>query len=107
MAFFNPRTNETLKLNNESGWDKATFIFTEMSTSYEDCTNNKRKKYYILEEMKNIPFEVIFPLPITYKIVSLESPKSFPGWKISDNQVYKEEGHVLKLQTAEGSTTGL
>lgn len=58
------------------------FIFTEMSTSYEDCTNNKRKKYYILEEMKKITFEVIFPLPITYKRVSLESPKSFPGWEI-------------------------
>lgn len=75
-----------------------------MSTSHEDGTNNKRKQYYILEEMEGkITIEGIFPLPITYRKVSLESLKSSPSWMISDNQVYKEESYVLKLQSAKDS----
>lgn len=74
-----------------------------MSTSHEDGTNNKRKQYYILEEMEGkITVEGIFPLPITYRKVSLESLKSSPSWMISD-QVYKEESYVLKLQSAKDS----
>lgn len=75
-----------------------------MSTSHEDGTNNKRKQYYILEEMEGkITIEGIFSLPITYRKVSLESLKSSPSWMISDNQVYKEESYVLKLQSAKDS----
>ena len=74
-----------------------------MSTSHEDGTNNKRKQYYILEEMEGkITVEGIFPLPITYRKVSLESLKSSPSWMISD-QVYKEESYVLKPQSAKDS----
>lgn len=74
-----------------------------MSTSHEDGTNNKRKQYYILEEMEGkITVEGIFPLPITYRKVSLESLKSSPSWMISD-QVYKGESYVLKLQSAKDS----
>lgn len=75
-----------------------------MSTSHEDGTNNKRKQYYILEEMEGkITIEGIFPLPITYRKVSLESLKSSPSWMISDNQVYKEESYVLRLQSGKDS----
>lgn len=79
-----------------------------MSTFHEDGTNNKRKQYYILEEMEGkITFEGIFPLPITYRKVSLESLKSSPSWMISDNQIYKEESYVLRLQSTKDSTAGL
>ena len=72
-----------------------------MSTSHENGTNNKRKQYYILEEMEGkITVEGIFPLPITYRKVSCKSLKSSPCWMISDNQ---EESYVLKLQSAKDS----
>ena len=72
-----------------------------MSTSHENGTNNKRKQYYILEEMEGkITVEGIFPLPITYRKVSRESLKSSASWMISDNQ---EDSYVLKLQSAKDS----
>ena len=72
-----------------------------MSTSHENGTNNKRKQYYILEEMEGkITVEGIFPLPITYRKVSCKSLKSSPRWMISDNQ---EDSYVLKLQSAKDS----
>ena len=40
-----------------------------------------------------ITFGVIFQLPITYKIGTLQAPKHSLGWKVSDNHIFP--GRVL------------
>lgn len=47
------------------------------------------------------------PLPTTYTIVSLQSPKSSLGWKISDNQVFQGRELCPQAPTTEGGTTSL
>lgn len=57
-------------------------IFTEMSTYYKHCTNNKRK-FYILEKffLNHLCRDVSI---IPYKVRSFEVLKSSLGWKMSD-----------------------
>lgn len=80
-------------------------VFIEVNTYYKDFTKNENTPTF--QRWKKITFEVIFQLPITYKIVTLEIPKHFLGRKISDNHSFQRRKLCPKVHTAEGRIIGL
>lgn len=78
-CFQSRRQMKVYKLNDDSGWDKAKFIFTETSTYYKECRNNKRIKFYTLEKKSHLWSNV--SITHNYKVMSLEIRKSSLGWR--------------------------